>query len=39
MNLSVSIDHRLVDGYTGAQFLAIVKSHLEDPHQLFGELA
>jgi len=39
MNLSVSLDHRVVDGYEGAQFLAKVKSYLEDPHQLFAELA
>jgi pyruvate dehydrogenase E2 component (dihydrolipoamide acetyltransferase) len=39
MNLSVSLDHRVIDGYEGAQFLATVKSYLEDPHQLFAELA
>jgi len=39
MNLSVSLDHRVLDGYEGAQFLATVKSYLEDPHQLFAELA
>ncbi|HYA10919.1 MAG TPA: dihydrolipoamide acetyltransferase family protein [Thermoplasmata archaeon] len=39
MNLSISLDHRVVDGYEGAQFLATVKSYLEDPHQLFSELA
>lgn len=38
MNLSVSLDHRVIDGYEGAQFLATVKSYLEDPHQLFAEL-
>ena len=38
MNLSVSLDHRVVDGYEGAQFLATVKSYLEEPHQLFAEL-
>lgn len=38
MNLSVSLDHRVVDGYDGAQFLAAVKSRLEDPHQLLLEL-
>jgi len=31
MNLSVSIDHRVVDGYEGAQFLAEVIRHLESP--------
>jgi len=39
MNLSISLDHRVVDGYEGAQFLAKVKAYLEDPHQLFAELA
>jgi len=38
MNLSISLDQRVVDGYEGAQFLATVKSYLEDPHQLFAEL-
>jgi pyruvate dehydrogenase E2 component (dihydrolipoamide acetyltransferase) len=39
MNLSLSLDHRVLDGIVGAQFLAVVKSHLEDPHQLFADLA
>ena len=39
MNLSVSLDHRMVDGLEGAQFLAVVKGYLEDPHQLFAEMA
>jgi len=39
MNLSLSLDHRVLDGYEGAQFLAAVKGYLEDPHQLFVELA
>jgi pyruvate dehydrogenase E2 component (dihydrolipoamide acetyltransferase) len=39
LNLSVSLDHRVIDGIEGAQFLAAVKSYLEDPHQLFAELA
>jgi pyruvate dehydrogenase E2 component (dihydrolipoamide acetyltransferase) len=39
MNLSISLDHRVVDGIEGAQFLAEVKAYLEDPHQLFAELA
>ncbi len=39
MNLSVSIDHRALDGYDAAQFIATVKSRLEDPHQLFAEMA
>ncbi len=39
MNLSISLDHRVVDGLEGAQFVALVKGYLEDPHQLFAELA
>jgi pyruvate dehydrogenase E2 component (dihydrolipoamide acetyltransferase) len=39
MNLSVSLDHRVIDGYDGAQFLSVVKAYLEDPHRLFAELA
>jgi pyruvate dehydrogenase E2 component (dihydrolipoamide acetyltransferase) len=39
MNLSVSLDHRVIDGIVGAQFLAVVKSHLEDPHSLFADMA
>jgi pyruvate dehydrogenase E2 component (dihydrolipoamide acetyltransferase) len=39
MNLSVSLDHRVLDGIVGAQFVAVIKSHLEDPHQLFADLA
>ncbi len=39
MNLSLSLDHRVLDGYEGAQFLATVKGYLEDPHQMFAELA
>jgi len=39
MNLSISLDHRVLDGIIGAQFLRVVKECLEDPHQLFAELA
>jgi pyruvate dehydrogenase E2 component (dihydrolipoamide acetyltransferase) len=38
MNLSITLDHRVLDGIVGAQFLATVKSYLEDPHQLFAEM-
>ena len=31
MNLSVSFDHRVVDGYEGASFLQEVRRYLEDP--------
>ncbi len=38
MNLSISLDHRIVDGYQGAQFLAHVISLLEDPTLMFMEM-
>lgn len=38
MNLSISIDHRIVDGYEGAQFMQHVVGLLEDPTLLFMEL-
>ncbi|MCI4348483.1 MAG: 2-oxo acid dehydrogenase subunit E2 [Thermoplasmata archaeon] len=38
MNLSISLDHRVLDGVIAAQFIAVVKSYIEDPHQLFAEL-
>jgi pyruvate dehydrogenase E2 component (dihydrolipoamide acetyltransferase) len=31
MNLSVSLDHRVVDGFEGASFLQEVRRFLEDP--------
>ncbi len=31
MNLSVTLDHRVVDGFEGANFLQEVRRHLEDP--------
>lgn len=34
MYLSVSIDHRLVDGATGARWMNVVKDHLEQPYRL-----
>ena len=34
MNLSVSLDHRIVDGYEGASFLQEIKRYLEDPNLL-----
>ena len=34
MYLSVSIDHRLVDGATGAQWMNVVKDHLEQPYRM-----
>jgi pyruvate dehydrogenase E2 component (dihydrolipoamide acetyltransferase) len=38
MNLSISLDHRIVDGWDGAMFLAEVKSLLEDPTLMFMEM-
>ena len=34
MYLSVSIDHRIVDGATGARWMNVIKSHLEQPYRL-----
>ncbi len=38
MNLSISLDHRIVDGWDGAMFLQDVKSLLEDPTLMFMEM-
>ncbi|WP_428265126.1 dihydrolipoamide acetyltransferase family protein [Haliangium sp.] len=38
MNLSISLDHRLVDGWDGAMFLQDVKRLLEDPTTMFMEM-
>jgi pyruvate dehydrogenase E2 component (dihydrolipoamide acetyltransferase) len=38
MNLSISVDHRLADGWDGAMFLPDVKSLLEDPTTMFMEM-
>ena len=38
MNLSISLDHRLVDGWDGAMFLQEVKTLLEDPTLMFMEM-
>jgi pyruvate dehydrogenase E2 component (dihydrolipoamide acetyltransferase) len=35
ISLSLSVDHRAIDGAAGAQFLATLKSLIEDPEQLF----
>ncbi|HEY0709064.1 MAG TPA: dihydrolipoamide acetyltransferase family protein [Polyangia bacterium] len=35
MNLSISVDHRLVDGYDAARFVADIKDSLESPGLLF----
>ena len=34
MYLSVSIDHRIVDGATGARWMNVVKDCLENPQRL-----
>ena len=34
MYLSISIDHRIVDGATGARWMNVVKEHLEQPYRL-----
>ncbi|MBI4510211.1 MAG: 2-oxo acid dehydrogenase subunit E2 [Deltaproteobacteria bacterium] len=38
MNLSISIDHRIADGYDGAMFLQEMKAYLEDPTLMFMEM-
>ncbi|HYM73143.1 MAG TPA: 2-oxo acid dehydrogenase subunit E2, partial [Stellaceae bacterium] len=35
MNLSSSFDHRIVDGWEAASFIATVKGQLEQPATLF----
>jgi len=37
MNLSISVDHRVVDGYDAARFVAEIKATLETPGPLFPE--
>jgi pyruvate dehydrogenase E2 component (dihydrolipoamide acetyltransferase) len=34
--LSLSVDHRVLDGVQGAQFLALVKNRLENPFDIMG---
>jgi pyruvate dehydrogenase E2 component (dihydrolipoamide acetyltransferase) len=38
MNLSISVDHRVVDGYDAARFVADIKAALEAPAALAPEL-
>jgi pyruvate dehydrogenase E2 component (dihydrolipoamide acetyltransferase) len=38
MNVSISVDHRLADGWDGAMFIQDVKSLLEDPTTMFMEM-
>ncbi|MDB4970649.1 MAG: catalytic domain of component of various dehydrogenase complexe [Myxococcales bacterium] len=38
MNLSISLDHRVVDGYEGAQFLQHIVELLQDPTLMFMEM-
>lgn len=38
MNLSISVDHRLADGWDAAMFLQDVKALLEDPTTMFMEM-
>ena len=37
MNLSSSFDHRIVDGYTAAEFIQRIRSLLETPARIFME--
>ena len=36
IGLTLSVDHRAIDGATGAQFLATFKNLIEAPEQLFA---
>lgn len=36
LTLSLSLDHRAIDGAAGAQFLATLKAYLENPETLFA---
>jgi len=38
MNVSISLDHRVVDGLTAAEFIAELKRYLESPQLLFMEM-
>ncbi len=38
MNLSISVDHRIADGYDGAMLLQDIKALLEDPTLMFMEM-
>jgi len=39
MNLSISVDHRVTDGYDAARFVAEIKAALESPASLYPEVA
>jgi pyruvate dehydrogenase E2 component (dihydrolipoamide acetyltransferase) len=39
MNLSISVDHRVVDGHEAARFVAEIKATLESPGSLYPEAA
>jgi 2-oxoisovalerate dehydrogenase E2 component (dihydrolipoyl transacylase) len=36
MNLSLSCDHRVVDGWDAAQFLQTLKAYIENPIRLLS---
>ncbi|MDH4617883.1 dihydrolipoamide acetyltransferase family protein [Brevibacillus sp. AY1] len=38
INMSLSFDHRLIDGVTAVKFMNRIKELLEDPHVLFAEM-
>ena len=39
MLLSLSFDHRIIDGHVGAAFAYDIIAYLEDPDRLFLEMA
>ena len=38
MNLGVSFDHRVIDGYTGASFVQDLAEFLQDPDRLLLQM-
>jgi len=38
MNLSLSFDHRVIDGHEGAAFAQEIKRYLEDPELMMLEM-
>ena len=39
MNISLSFDHRLIDGHEGAEFAQRIKAYIEDPEMMMLEMS
>ena len=39
MNISLSFDHRLIDGHEGAEFAQRIKGYIEDPELMMLEMS